>query len=138
MFPWGRDLGPSQIPSPSHSLLCHCRKPPILQRPFMAGRKGRSCLGSLQSIVKRKIIDNYPQKYIREAEAVTRRQSHPSLAPCSSRVVSKTVSKFQCNTVCKQQVSPAATPPSKSPFNCKFSSPSQHLSSQQDEGERSR
>lgn len=42
------------------------------------------CLGSLQSIVKRQIIDNYAQKYIREAEAVTRRQSHPSPAPLGS------------------------------------------------------
>lgn len=122
MFPWDRDLSASQMPSPSHSLLSHGRKPPILQRPFTLGRKGRSCLRSLQSIVKRKIIDNYPQKYIRGAEAVIRCQSHPSLAPCSSREVSKTISKFQCDTVCKQQVSPAATPPLKSPFNCKRSS----------------
>lgn len=122
MFPRDRDLAPSQMPSPSHPLLSHCRKPPIPQRPFTVGRKGGSCLGSLQSIIKRQIIDNYPRKYIKEAEAVTRHQSHPSLAPCSSRVVSKTMSKFRWNTVCKQQVSPAATPPSKSPFNCKRSS----------------
>lgn len=114
MFPWDRDLAPSQVPSPIHPLLSHCRKPPIPQRPFTVRRKGSSYLGSLQSIVKRKIIDNYPQKYIREAEAVTKCQSHP----CSSITVSKTMSRFQWDTVWKQQVSPAATLPSKSPSFC--------------------
>ena len=81
--------GTQAQPPPKHPPTATPRSPAAgsLQntpKAFYSGRKGGACLGSLQSIIKRQIIDNYPWKYIREAEAVARRPSHPSLAPCNS------------------------------------------------------
>lgn len=84
MFHWDRGSAFSETPPHSHPSFHAAGNLQNTPKAFYSGRKGGVCLGSLQSIVKRQIIDNYAQKYIREAEAVTRRQSHPSPAPLGS------------------------------------------------------
>lgn len=84
MFHW--DKGSASSETPPIATPSSCAKEILQNTPkaFYSGRKGSACLGSLQSIVKRQIIDNYAQKYIREAKAVARHRSHPSPAPRGS------------------------------------------------------
>lgn len=109
VFHW--DGGSAAPPRTIHPSLPAAGSLQNTPKAFYSGRKGGACLGSLQSIVKRQIIDNYPQKSIREAEADTRHQSHPSWAPAQA---ASQIHRW--DTVCKRRVTSEATPTLKITF----------------------